>query len=749
MAPGPRPEPRERILTRTDPPARKVPHRPPPVVVAADIGGAAVLKNGRRFLLSDDLGDVHPDARGLGLYLGDTRVLSRLELRLDGRAPMLLAPDEGSAAAGVILAAHVPPADGQSAAFGVAVGLDRSLTVRRARSLDDGLEETLTVDDPTGEGCRTVIELTVDADFADLFEVRGHRRERRGLHRPLRIAGDEMSFVYDGLDGRTSTVEVSAPGARIEPVPTGGDGAVRLRWSLDVPPGGRAGVGWSVRAEVIDPETAATSTRSPEVPAGSSRDDGLGLADRVWIESDDPGLDSVIRRGLADLELLITPGPGPGERYLAAGAPWFVTLFGRDAIHASLAALPVDPRPAVDTLRVMARLQATTDDPARDAEPGKMVHEIRDGEMARTGEVPFDRYYGAADATPLWLILLGETFDWTGDLDLVRELWPAARAALDWLDGHGDLDGDGFIEYRQRAPGGLANQGWKDAVGAIRDRHGRVAAGPVALVEVQAYAYDARTRAARLARLLGDTALADRLEAAAAGLRERFEAAFWVPDLGWYALALDGTKRPMDALASNQGHALWCGIAGPDRAASVARWLGSERMDSGWGLRSFGAGQPGYSALGYHTGSVWPHDTAIAVAGLRRYGQDDVATRLADGLLAAARLLPRRQLPELWCGFGRDDVDRPVRHPVACAPQAWAAAAPLLVLRAFLGLRPRAAEGRLLVERPILPTGAGAVVLRDLRVAGERVSLAFRAVDGGVEVEILERSGSLVIDVRP
>ncbi|MHB8892949.1 MAG: amylo-alpha-1,6-glucosidase, partial [Candidatus Limnocylindrales bacterium] len=394
----------------------------------------------------------------------------------------------------------------------------------------------------------------------------------------------------------------------------------------------------------------ATSTFGPAA-GGAGRTNLRSAAsqdDPLVIHSDSPSFDRILARGRADLDLLTTPGPGPGQRYLAAGIPWFSALFGRDAVLAAFGALLVDPSLAADTLRTLASLQATADDPDRDAEPGKIPHEVRDGELARTGEVPFGRYYGSADATPLWLVLLGETFDWTGDLGLVEELWPNALAALDWMDRHGDLDGDGFIEYRRRAPGGLLQHGWKDAPDAIRDRNGRIAEGPIALAEVQGYAYDARIRAARLARALDDPALALRLEQEATHLRARFEAAFWVPERATYALALDGRKRPMDAIGSNQGHALWSGIVSEDHAAAVAARLAGPGLASGWGLRTFAAGQPGYSPLGYHTGTVWPHDTAIAVAGLRRAGFDAQATRLAGELLEAALEFPGCRLPELF-----------------------------------------------------------------------------------------------------
>jgi glycogen debranching enzyme len=732
---------------------RRLPHRPPPIVAATDRRAGAVLCHGTTFLVSDELGDVRPDRGGLGLWHGDTRLLSCLQLRVDGRRPRLLAAGEGTATSDTIV---LVADDGHGAGGGGGGGHEAggghgagdpaaplpspSLGILRRRRLEDGLSEELVLANHTERERRARVELLLDADMADIFEVQGHARARRGTYEPLILAPGQVTFTYRGLDRRRWRTRISAPGARLDGAFPGSGTSAIARWEVVLAAGGNARLAWAVTGDVADPEDR------PGAHAPSGR---VGLDDPTAIESDDPQLDRVLERAVADLDLLMTPGPAPGERYLAAGVPWFATLFGRDAILASYAALLVDPGPAIATLRALARLQADADDPARDAEPGKIVHEIRVGEMARLGEVPFGRYYGASDTTPLWLVLLGEVVDWTGDLDLARELWPAALRALEWLERHGDVDGDGFIEYARRAPGGLDNQGWKDAPDAIQDRQGRIARGPIALVEVQGYAYDARRRAARLARRLGDHALAARLEAAARRQRRRFDAAFWVADRGYFAIALDGAKAQMDALASNQGHALWSGIVDPGRAASVAGWLAGPQMSSGWGLRTYGTGQPGYSPFGYHTGTVWPHDTALAVAGLRRYGQDGPAAQLADGLLAAGRGLPSARLPELLCGFGSEEVGAPVPYPAACSPQAWAAAAPLLVLRAMLGLEPQALAGRLVLQRPCLPGGIGRLRLRSLRVGSARLDLEVRRGRRGVEVkQVGGRSPALRVLVR-
>jgi glycogen debranching enzyme len=441
-------------------------------------------------------------------------------------------------------------------------------------------------------------------------------------------------------------------------------------------------------------------------------------------------------------------GPRPGLHYVAAGVPWFATLFGRDTIITALEALPFMPDLAVDTLRVLAEWQATERDPKRDMAPGKILHELRSGEMVRTGEIPHGPYYGSVDATPLWLVLLGQTFRWTGDLGLVRELWPNVLAALAWIDGDGDIDGDGFVEYLRGDERGLFNQGWKDSSDAIRHRDGSIARPPIALVEVQGYVYDAKLRIAELARLLGEPDLATRLETEAADLRRRFDAAFWMPDAGYYAVALDADKRPVGSITSNPAHGLWSGIVPDERVAAVAARLVSPDLDSGWGIRTYAAGQPGFNPIGYHTGSIWPHDNAIAAAGLKRAGRHDEADRIATRIFEAARDSPEFRLPELFCGFTRDPSSVPVPYPVACSPQAWAAAAPLSLLQTMLGMHPRASEGILELDRPHLPTWLGKVTVHNLRVGAETVDLLFHRWRGTTSAEVLRRSGDLDLIIR-
>jgi glycogen debranching enzyme len=416
------------------------------------------------------------------------------------------------------------------------------------------------------------------------------------------------------------------------------------------------------------------------------------------------------------------------------------------------------PDVARETLQVLADWQATELDPERDMEPGKILHELRFGEMARTGEVPYRPYFGTVDATPLWLVLLDETYRWTGDLELVRSLWPNALAALDWIDRFGDRDRDGFVEYERATDGGAPNHGWKDSEDPIRHADGSIAPTPIALAEVQGYVYDAKVRCAALASLLGDEALATRLRAEADELRWRFDAAFWVPALGCYALALDGQKRQVATVASNMGHCLWSGIVRPARVDAVVDRLLESSMDSGWGIRTYAAGQPGFDPLSYHRGSVWPHDNAVIAAGMRRVGRDDGAARIAAEMLEAAQRSPAFRLPELFSGVARAEsgaspaaaaaAAAPEPYPVACSPQAWSAATPLSLLQTLLGLEADTAAGILEVTRPSLPAGVAGVAIERLRVRAGVVDIRLRRADrngDGAIVEVVRQVGPLEV----
>jgi len=711
-----------------------------PVVRATDLTGVHVLKSGDMFMLNNAHGDIRPDGRGLGLFLGDTRFLSTYDLLLNGTHPVVLRAGPAASQHSVIQMANPDLLDQPADSDGAEVVLRRhSLGVVRDRSMGGGLSERVTVTNYTTLPQRARMTLRLDADYADIFELRGLVRAMRGERLANAWSSDGLAFSYRGLDGvvRRTTVSLYPHMRRAamtlpdDALDTAGT-TLELDWLIQ--PGRSETLAIEVRAETLD--DGPPHAPPQPWPVGATIETSHALAERA------------LERSTADLNLLVNDGPDQGERYFAAGVPWFSCLFGRDSIITSLQMLAVQPEIARATLSILARLQATKVDEFHDAAPGKILHELRSGELARTNEIPHTPYYGTVDATPLWLMLLDEYERWTGDSALIERLWPNALAALDWLDRYGDLDGDGFIEYQRLSERGLVNQGWKDSADSVRNRDGTLGDGPIALVEVQGYAYAARRGLARLARLRGDEVLATSQENAAERLRGRFEDAFWMEDAGTYAMALDGAKQQVDGIASNAGHALWTGIADEKRAARTAVALTGGGMWSGWGIRTLSADTVGYNPIGYHLGSIWPHDNAICAAGFARYGLVDATRQIAGALFEATAHFREARLPELFCGFERATSPLPVPYPVACSPQAWASGSLYHLMSATLGLRPDARAGRLELVRPALPKWLPSLRLLGLRVGAAAVDLEFSAQEGSISVEVLRRTGELDVVVR-
>lgn len=731
-------------------PLQSFPPRPRPIIRATDLGSAQVLKHQDLFLLSDGYGDIVLDSRGLGLYHGDTRVLSCSVLRIAGERPVVLHSDPGGSWRGTVITTNAEfrkdPGDKMGQESSIA---RQTISIGRERTLSDAYRERLDIQNHGPVTFELEVELELDMDAADIFEVRGYARPARGKLLPIRVEADGgLTFAYTGLDDITVRTRVMFdPPPELSAPADAGMGSIVARWAGDLAPGASRVITWEVSAS-RDPgdgplPPAALADRDDADPGATH---AAWHAETVDIETDHEVINHVIRRSMDDLCLLRST-TSDGDPFIAAGVPWFATLFGRDALVTSLQTVAFAPRLATETLEVLAKHQARDVDAWRDAEPGKILHEFRIGEMTRTGELPFSPYYGSIDSTPLWLILLGEVHDWTGDDALVDRLWPNVLAALAWIDDWGDRDGDGFVEYERRAPSGLMNHGWKDSGDAIRWADGTLASTPIALAEVQGYVYDARRRIARLARARGDFDLADRLEGQAGQLRKRFAEAFTLPG-GYLAMALDGDKRPVDTIGSNAGHCLWSGIVEPGAAKVIAEALGSPAMSSGWGVRTLASDQAGYNPIGYHTGTVWPHDTAIAAAGARRYGFDAVGGRLSGGLLAAAHHFPAYRLPELFCGFDRDSTGAPVAYPVACSPQAWAAGAPLMLIRTMLGLHADASLGQLTLEKPDLPKDITKVVVKGLKVGEASCDLLLHRWRGLTSAEVLRKDGPLEVIVR-
>ncbi|HET9458104.1 MAG TPA: amylo-alpha-1,6-glucosidase [Candidatus Limnocylindrales bacterium] len=739
-----------------------------PIEKATDLGSVQVLKHGNLFLLTDQFGDIHSDSRGLGLYLRDTRLLSCSVLRVSGARPVVLQGSTGANYRGVIQLTNPTLDRNPDDKIRPGQGLSgKKLGITRDRLLDgEALRETVTLVNFSEEDETVEVSIELADDSADIFEVRGYPRER-GTLLPVAVTDTRVTFGYDGVDGRRRRTHVafSAP-ARLETVDPDDQrdlgGCIRLHWSWPLAAGEERSLEWVVWGSQTDlpsgrrNSTGAAARRPADLlpPRPLVSPDEGAAAYRAWTSSttevttDHELFNRTIRRSVADLRLLVNEGPIPGGRYVAAGIPWFATLFGRDSILTALQLLAFRPQLAVETLEVLAALQATEVDEFRDAEPGKILHELRAGETARAGELPHSPYYGSVDSTPLWLVLLGATYEWTGDRDLVDRLWPNALAALRWIDEWGDRDGDGFVEYERRSSRGLLNQGWKDSFDAIRDRNGRECRPPIALAEVQGYVYDAKLRMAALATIRGENALTARLTREAVQLRDRFEERFWVDDQRYYAMALDGDKRQCDAIASNAGHCLWSGIVSTDRARVVADRLLGPELFSGWGVRTYASDQRGYNPFGYHTGTVWPHDTSLAAAGLKRYGFQDEANELVGRILEAAQHFADFRLPELFCGFDRRTAPMPVPYPVACSPQAWSAGAVFMFLQTMLGLRANAASGELELLRPKLPEWLSRVDVRNLRVGDASVDLLFHRWRGPTSAEVKGKAGDLAVTIR-
>jgi glycogen debranching enzyme len=694
-----------------------------------------ILKHDDTFAVFNPFGDIvggsgSPD----GLYHEDTRHLSQLELYLNGDRPLLLSANAGEDNA--LLTVDLANPDTLDADGGA---LHRELIYvnRRQFVWQGAYNELLLVRNFDRDPHVVTISLRFAADFADVFEVRGQRRAKRGRRAAECLSPDTVMLRYRGLDGveRGTHLRFQPAPARLDTASadfvlklSGGEGT---RIVLRAGCGSARKESWNIREYYRALRAARHALRHTSGRAAS-------------LEGSNAVFNELARRSLADLYMLMTDTPhGP---YPYAGIPWFSTVFGRDGIITALLTLWTDPTIAKGVLGFLAAEQATSNEPESDAQPGKILHEMRKGEMARLGEVPFARYYGSVDATPLFVTLAGEYFARTGDLDTIRTLWPNIRAALQWIDTYGDPDGDGFVEYDRQSAAGLANQGWKDSGDAIFHADGELAEGPIALCEVQGYAYAAKHHAAQLARALGDEAMAASLDKAAETLRQNFEAAFWCEELSTYAIALDGAKRPCRVIASNAGHALLTGIAAPNRAARVADTLLRVSSFSGWGIRTVAMSAARYNPISYHNGSVWPHDNAMIALGLARYGFKESVRQIFAGLFDAASYWEPRRLPELFCGFARRHT-APTTYPVACAPQAWASGAVFALVQASLGLRfdPEAVEIRF--EHPRLPKFLDHLHVRGLRIGNAEADVLLHRSGDEVAATVTRRQGGIRIAI--
>lgn len=701
-------------------------------IALSNIRDALVIKDGDLFLMTDVEGNAPRDSMaGYGLYKGDTRYLSVYDFSFDEVRPVVLL---STAELGFSSEHHLtnPP---MSTAGGRNLPKE-SLEVRRQRVINKHLLESIQVTNFSIFRAAVNLRFEFDADFVDIFEVRGQKRQRRGrLSSPV-VEKDKVIFKYRGLDGVVRSTEI-----RFSPPPQ----QIWYNGALfTISLGHRDSASITVTINT-DGEHGDGHFPSDFVKQTTSYRQWLNSCTRVYTSNE--FFNAMLERSLSDIRLLMTDS-NTGGCFVTAGTPWFNCLFGRDSIITSLQMLAFNPEIARNTLCLLAGWQGKEIDAWRDEEPGKILHELRTGEMASLGEIPMNPYYGSIDATPLFLMLAAEYVDWTGDLELVRELEPNFMAALEWIDKYGDSNKCGYLEYCKRSPKGLLNQGWKDSRNGIVNGDGTLVKPPIALVEVQGYVYAAKSGMARLLYWLGRKDLGRKLRREATALKRRFNLDFWLEDEEFYALALGAGKEPARSITSNPGQCLWTEIVDRDRAIKVVERLFSNDMFSGWGIRTLSSRAARYNPLGYHLGSVWPHDNSLIGMGLKRYGFEDELNELATALYDCCRSLDYYRLPELFSGAPRTAHNLPVRYPVACRPQAWAAGSLPLLLQAILGLVPNAPKKELRIVRPRLPYWLEQVEVRKLKVGGSSIDLLFEKRLGRTKVSVLDNEGIRVLITR-
>lgn len=693
--------------------------------------GVQVLKQGDTFAVFNHFGDVlswqqSPE----GLFHNDTRHLSRFDFQFDGHRPLLLSSNiqDDNAVLTVDLTNPDIYQDGR-----LRLAKD-TIHFLRSKFLWQGVcYERIGIRNYGSNPHHLRLSLRFEADFADLFEVRGHRRSHTGERSAEKLSDTAVALCYDGLDGiRRETV------LSFDPAPAELD-VSGARFDLAVEPGGRA-VLFVVVSCAADGRGDLSRRNFFVCLREARRAQRKSARDAATVETSDSGFNELLCRSASDLYMLLSSTDhGP---YPHAGIPWFSAPFGRDGIITAMQMLWVDPAIAKGVLGFLAATQATEVNDAADAEPGKILHEMRRGEMALLGEVPFRQYYGSVDATPLFVILAGQYFERTGDVQTITALWPQIAAALNWIDEYGDADNDGFLEYHRRNADGLVNQGWKDSHDSIFHADGRAATGPIAMCEVQAYVYAAKRLAASMARALGMAAQAVTWDTQATALRGRFNDIFWCEELSTYALALDGDKQPCRVRASNAGHALFAGIVSQERAERVAASLTARDGFSGWGIRTVARSEARYNPMSYHNGSVWPHDNALIALGFARYGLKEAVGQVLGGLFEASAYFEQRRLPELLCGFLRRQRKGPTNYPVACSPQAWASAAPFALLQACMGLELDHRANDIRFVSPWLPEYLEEVHIRGLTMGETTVDVMLRRHESDVAVTVLNRTGN-------
>ncbi|WP_008314650.1 amylo-alpha-1,6-glucosidase [Leptolyngbya sp. PCC 6406] len=745
---------------RTFAPAQQVPIPEWPCTTTRRQQPTLTLKDNDLFLITNTLGNIacgdDQATTSLGLFCRDTRFLSRLELQFEGMPPVLLSStaQRGFALSALCANPYIASDDSRSEIRAETIGIQRDLV------LQGGLFEELALTNYSTEPVEFELSLSFDADFADLFEIRGRVRQHTGtLLRPVHLVEefadtsplfddgvitsdrDELTLAYQGVDQLLMESRIQFYQRR----PDRMKGYTAI-WRVALQPQATEVLGYRLQP-FLDSHPASTvglpATLSQAVAAET-------MEEQQWregvtcIRTDNRALNQIIERAEQDTYLLgQTFGDG---KVLSAGIPWFATLFGRDSLIAAMQTLMFNPALARQTLTVLAEYQGQKQDDWREEEPGKILHELRFGEMSRSGEVPHTPYYGTVDATPLWLMLYADYYAWKGDRTLLEDLWPHALEAMAWIDR--SLEPTGYVTYQCKSAGGLGNQGWKDSGDCMVDGAGKLAKGAIALSEVQGYVYAAKIRLAPLAELMQRPDLRDLWRDEAQALKMRFEQDFWLPKKGYIALALDGQGNPVDSITSNPGHCLGLGILSPEKARSVAERLQAPDMFSGWGIRTLSSSSPAYNPMGYHVGSVWPHDNGIIAAGLRSLGYVEQALEIAQGIFDMTSLQPYQCPPELFCGFERTPTNRPVRYPVACSPQAWATGTVFQLLQIMVNLVPDVANNCLRIVQPTLPTSVSYMSINNFKVGQTLLDLEFERSHEATACRVVRKRGNLRVVIE-
>ncbi len=696
-----------------------------------DIGDALVIRERSTFLLTDASGNVSAGNRqGFGVYHADTRHLSTFRFTLNGIEPVVLlsTAELGYAMEQVLTNPYLVSTGERTIQRG-------RYEIRRQRTVADVVEEVLRVTNFDTHPVTLNALYEFGADFADIFDVRGYERERVGtLHEPT-VSAQSISYRYTGIDGveRTTEIVFDRPPDHID--------AKSAFFRLELEPRGVATVRFAVIVDGLRSELARPG-RFRSVRA----DHKEWLEGCTQVTTDNEFFNRVLRQSLGDVRMLMSRDKDGGE-YPAAGTPWFDALFGRDSAIMSMQMLAYQPDIARMTLQALAARQGDKLDPAHDEEPGKILHELRQDELSRAGELPYGPYFGTVDSTPLFLMLVADYFAWTGDLRFVRSLLPAIKLAFQWIDVYGDPMDSGYLSYEKRSAKGLVNQGWKDSWDAVAHEDGSLATAPILLAEAQGYAYAARVRLAPILEKLGESELASQLRAAAVRLRSQFNKDFWVDAKRYYAMALDGEGRQVTSISSNPAHCLWTELIDHANAPSVASHLLGEEMFTGWGIRTLERSNPRFNPIGYHVGSVWPHDNSIAAMGLKMYGFEDKVNAIATAMFDTAVTFPYFRLPELFGGDARSEHLSPVPYPVACRPQGWAAGSVPYITQAILGLRADASNNCLRIVNPRLPKWLSWLQVRRLKVGSGTVSVNFRRTGSSTSVEVQKTTGNVDVVV--